>query len=433
MTDTSAGLIGLGVLLVLIFIGMPIGFAMALVGFAGFAFIAGMEGALSNLSAVPFGYVADYSFVVIPLFLLMGNLAANTGISRDIYTAAHSWVGQLRGGLAMSTVVASAGFAAVSGSSTATAAAMGKVSFPEMQRYNYDPKIAAGSIAAGGTMGILIPPSMGFILYAILTEESVGQLFMAGIIPGILEVVFYIITIYILCMSNPAIAPAGAKTSFKQKLISLKGVWSMLALFALVMGGIYAGFFTPSEAAAVGAFGALAISLVMRRFTFKIFINSLAETGQTTAMIFILIIGAMIFMRFLAVSNLPFVLSEFVANLNVPAYGVIAAVVVFYIFVGCFLDIFSSLVLTIPIIYATIMALGFDPIWFGVLFVRVAEIGLITPPIGLNCFVIAGVTNLPVGTVFRGIIPFFIADILHVTLLIAVPQLSLFLPRLMIQ
>jgi C4-dicarboxylate transporter DctM subunit len=433
MTDTSAGLIGLGVLLVLIFIGMPIGFAMALVGFAGFAFIAGMEGALSNLSAVPFGYVADYSFVVIPLFLLMGNLAANTGISRDIYTAAHSWVGQLRGGLAMSTVVASAGFAAVSGSSTATAAAMGKVSFPEMQRYNYDPKIAAGSIAAGGTMGILIPPSMGFILYAILTEESVGQLFMAGIIPGILEVVFYIITIYILCMSNPAIAPAGAKTSFKQKLISLKGVWSMLALFALVMGGIYAGFFTPSEAAAVGAFGALAISLVMSRFTPRIFINSLAETGQTTAMIFILIIGAMIFMRFLAVSNLPFVLSEFVANLNVPAYGVIAAVVVFYIFVGCFLDIFSSLVLTIPIIYATIMALGFDPIWFGVVFVRVAEIGLITPPIGLNCFVIAGVTNLPVGTVFRGIIPFFIADILHVTLLIAVPQLSLFLPRLMIQ
>jgi C4-dicarboxylate transporter DctM subunit len=433
MTDTSVGLIGLGVLLVLIFIGMPIGFAMALVGFAGFAFIAGMEGALSNLSAVPFGYVADYSFVVIPLFLLMGNLAANTGISRDIYTAAHSWVGHLRGGLAMSTVVASAGFAAVSGSSTATAAAMGKVSFPEMQRYNYDPKIAAGSIAAGGTMGILIPPSMGFILYAILTEESVGQLFMAGIIPGILEVVFYITTIYILCLSNPAMAPAGPKTSFKQKLISLKGVWSMLALFALVMGGIYAGFFTPSEAAAIGAFGALVISLVMRRFTLRIFISSLAETGQTTAMIFILIIGAMIFMRFLAVSNLPFVLSEFVANLNIPSYGVIAAVVVFYIFVGCFLDIFSSLVLTIPIIYATIMALGFDPIWFGVLFVRVAEIGLITPPIGLNCFVIAGVTKLPVGTVFRGIIPFFIADILHVTLLIAVPQLSLLLPRLMIK
>lgn len=433
MTDTSVGLIGLGVLLVLIFIGIPIGFAMALVGFVGFAFIAGMQGALSNLSAVPFGYVADYSFVVIPLFLLMGNLAANTGISRDIYTAAHSWVGHFRGGLAMSTVVASAGFAAVSGSSTATGAAMGKVAFPEMQRYNYDPKIAAGSIAAGGTMGILIPPSMGFILYAILTEQSVGQLFMAGIIPGILEVIFYIATIYILCLRNPAIAPSGPRTSFKQKLMSLKGIWSMLALFALVMGGIYTGLFTPSEAAAIGAFGALVISLVMGRFTPRIFVSSLAETGRTTAMIFILIIGAMIFMRFLAVSNLPFVLSEFVANLNIPAYGVIAVVVVFYIFVGCFLDIFSSLVLTIPIIYATIMALGFDPIWFGVIFVRVAEIGLITPPIGLNCFVIAGVTGLPVGTVFRGIIPFFIADILHVALLIALPQLSLFLPRLMIQ
>jgi len=433
MTDTMAGLVGLGVLLLLIFIGMPIGFAMALVGFVGFGYIAGMEGALSNLSAVPFGYVADYGFVVIPLFLLMGNLAANTGISKDIYSAAHTWVGQLKGGLAMATVVASAGFAAVSGSSTATGAAMGKVAYPEMQRYKYKPSMASGSIAAGGTMGILIPPSMGFILYAILTEESVGQLFMAGIIPGVLEAVFYIITIYILCMVNPAVAPAGPRTTFREKLVSLKGVWSMLALFVLVMGGIYGGLFTPSEAAAVGAFGALVISLAMRRFTTKIFTQSLAETGQTTAMIFILIIGSMIFMRFLAVSNLPFVLSEFVAGMDVPGYVVIIVVIVFYIFVGCFLDIFSSLVLTIPVIYPTIIALGFDPIWFGVIFVRVAEIGLITPPIGMNCFVIAGVTDLPLGTVFRGIVPFLIADICHVALLVTVPQVALFLPQVMIR
>jgi C4-dicarboxylate transporter DctM subunit len=340
MNDTTIGLLGIVALMVLIFLRMPIGFAMALVGFVGFAVVSGTPGALSNLSAVPFRYVADYTFVVIPMFLLMGNIAANTGISRDLYTAAHSWVGHMRGGLAMASVAAGAGFAAVSGSSTATAAAMGKVAFPEMQRYAYDPRLSTGCIAAGGTMGILIPPSMGFILYAVLTEESVGQLFMAGIIPGVLEAVFYMVTIYVLCLYNPRMGPAGPTTSLKEKLVSLKGIWSMLALFLLVMGGIYAGFFTPSEAAAIGAFGALVISLAMRRYSNKIYIESLAETGRTTAMIFMLVIGAIIFQRFLAVSNLPFVLSEAVAALSVPPVVVIMIVIVFYIIVGCFLDIF---------------------------------------------------------------------------------------------
>jgi tripartite ATP-independent transporter DctM subunit len=268
-------------------------------------------------------------------------------------------------------------------------------------------------------------------MYAILTEASVGQLFMAGIIPGILEVVFYVITIYLLCLRNPRMGPPGPKTSFKEKFVSLKNIWSMLLLFMLVMGGIYLGFFTPSEAAAVGASGALIISLAMKRLNFKNFIDSISETGLTTAMILILIIGSMIFARFLAVSKLPFVMADLVANLHVSAVLILASILVFYIFIGCFLEIFSAIVLTIPIIFPTIMALGFDPVWFGVLVVRVGEIGLITPPIGMNVFVIAGATGLPSGKVFRGIIPFFIADVLHVALLVAVPGISLFLVNTM--
>ncbi|MBN1191185.1 MAG: TRAP transporter large permease [Dehalococcoidales bacterium] len=431
MSEPVIGLIGIVVLLVLIFLRMPIGLAMALVGFGGFAIISGTSGAFSNLSSVSYRYVADYNFVVIPLFMLMGTIAANTGISRDIYRSAHSWVGQIRGGLAMSSVVAAGGFAAICGSSTATAVAMAKVAFPEMKRYNYDEGMAVGSLAAGGTLGILIPPSMGFIMYAILTEASVGQLFMAGIIPGVLEVVFYIFTIYFLCLRNPKMGPPGPRTSLREKIVSLKNIWSMLALFVLVMGGIYLGFFTPSEAAAVGASGALIISLVMRRMNTRIFVDSIAETGQTTAMVLILIIGSMIFARFLAVSKLPFVMADVVANLDLPAVLVLAGILVFYVIIGCFLEIFSSLVLTIPIIFPTITALGFDPVWFGVLVVRVAEIGLITPPIGMNAFVIAGATGVPTGRVFRGILPFVIADILHVALLVAVPAVSLFLVNTM--
>jgi tripartite ATP-independent transporter DctM subunit len=431
MSETTIGLIGIIILLVLIFLRMPIGLAMGLVGFTGFATLAGLQGALSNLSAVPYRYVADYTFVVIPLFLLMGSIAGNTGISRALYMATHRWVGQLRGGLAMATVVACAGFAAICGSSTATGAAMGKVALPEMQRFKYSPELSTGCIAAGGSMGILIPPSLGFILYAILTEESVGQLFIAGIIPGVLEAAFYIGTIYILCRIKPDLGPAGPKSSLKSKLISLKGVWSMLALFVLVIGGIYMGIFVPSEAAAIGSFGALVIGLATRNLKRENFFNSLEETGRSTAMIFLLVIGAMIFQRFLAVTNLPFLIAEFVAGLNTPAYFILGAIILFYIIIGCFLDVFSALVLTIPIIFPTIVALGFHPIWFGVIFVRVAEIGLITPPIGMNCFVIAGVTGVSLGTVFRGIAPFIVADILHVLLLVAVPGLSLYLPRMM--
>ena len=433
MNEVVVGFIGIFVLLVLIFLGMPIGFAMTLVGFLGFSSIVGLDGALSNLSSIPYQYVADYTFIVIPLFLLMGSISANTGISKDLYSAAHRWMGHLRGGLAMATVMAAAAFAAISGSSTATAAAMGNVAYPEMKRFRYDPRLATGCIAAGGTMGILIPPSLGFILYAILTEESIGQLFMAGIIPGILEALLYILTIYILCLLRPSLGPAGPKTDFKTKLVSLKNTWAMLVLFILVMGGIYLGIFTPTEAAAIGASGALVVSLIAGKVNRSSISNSLHETGRATAMIFLMVIGAFTFMRFLAVSNIPFVLADFVTNLNAPAYGVLAIIIIFYIFVGCFLDIPSTMVLTMPIVYPTIVALGFNPIWFGVLFVRVGEIGEITPPIGMNCYILSGVTGVPVGTVFRGIFPFFLADIVHVLLIVIFPAIALFLPRMMMR
>ncbi len=431
MSEPVIGLLGIFALLVLIFLRMPIGFAMALVGFGGFAWLGGMEGALNNLSSVPYRFVANYDFVVIPLFLLMGDIAANANISRDLYTAAHTWTGQMRGGLAISSVLGAAGFAAISGSSSATAAAMARVAYPEMQRRNYDDKMSLGCLAAGGTMGILIPPSMGLIMYAVLTEESVGKLFMAGVIPGITEALIYIVVIYVLCRIWPKLGPAGEKTNLLTKIKSLKNVWSMLLLFGLVMGGIYGGWFTPSEAAAIGATGALVIALVMRRMNGKIFIQSVAESGKTAGMIMIMIFGAQLFMRFLAISNLPFALAEMVTNLPISNIMVLIVILIFYIFIGCFLEIFSALVLTIPIIFPTIELMGFDPLWFGILVVRVAEVGLITPPIGMNVFIMAGATGVPAGKIFRGTIPFLIGDFIHIALIIAFPAIALFLPQIM--
>jgi len=431
MSGPMIGLIGIMVLIVLIFLKMPIGFSMLIVGFAGFAAITGPAGAFNNLSAIPFRNVTDYTFVVIPLFTLMGNIAGNTGISRDLYATAHRWVGHIRGGLAMASVLAAAMFAAITGSSTATATSVTKVAFPEMKRYKYDETMAAGCLSAGGTMGILIPPSMGFILYSVLTEESIGRLFMAGIIPGILEALFYIATIYFLCLRDISKGPPGPKTTFKEKIISLRGTWPMLVLFLLVMGGIYRGWFTPSEAAAIGASGALLISIIMRRINGKSFFESLSETASSTATIFIMIIGAMVFSRFIAVSLLPAALADFIAGLSVSKYFLLFLILVFYIFLGCFLDINASVVLTIPIIFPTIQALGFNAIWFGVLVVRVIEIGMITPPIGMNTFVVAEATGLPVSQVFKGIWPFFFADVVHVAMLVAFPVLSLFLVNMM--
>lgn len=431
MSPESIGFIGIIVLIVLIFMRIWIGATMAFIGFLGYGYLTGWKYAIVMAGTEPYSNIAFYPITVIPLFILMGAVVSNTGVAGDLYNTAYKWLGKLRGGLAMSTVWACAGFAAICGSSAATAATMGKVALPEMKKYNYDEKLATGCIAAGGTMGILIPPSMGFILYGILCEVSIGKLFMAGIIPGILEAVFYMITIFFLCRFNPQMGPPGPGTSAMEKIISLKNTWAMLCLFLLVMGGIYMGIFTPTEAGSIGAFGAIIISFVGRKLTWSNLRGSIVETAQTTAMIVFMIVGAFMFMRFLAISKLPFALGELVAGLPVSRMWILIAIIFMYIILGCFLDIYACIILTVPIIFPAILAMNFDVIWFGVILVRIMEIGLITPPFGLNIFILASVTDVPIGTMYRGIVPFVIADFAHVALLVAVPSLSLFLPQTM--
>jgi C4-dicarboxylate transporter DctM subunit len=308
---------------------------------------------------------------------------------------------------------------------------MGKIAYPEMKRLGYSSSLSVGSCAAGGTLGILIPPSMGFIIIGILTEVSIGKLFIAGIIPGILEVVFYGATIYIICKLNPTLAPAGPKTTLKYKVSSLKLTWPVVLLFILIIGGIYAGVFTPTEAGGIGAFGALVIGLAKRQLSRKGINDSLIETAENAAMIIILLIGAFVFNAFLAITRIPFVASEYIIALGLPKYIVLFIILIAYIILGMFFDIYAILILTIPILFPTIVALGFNPIWYGVIMVRVIEIGLITPPFGINLFGLAGIVDVPAGTMYRGIIPFVISDICHVALLIAIPSLSTFLPGLM--
>ncbi len=432
MTPLTIGAIGIGVLFILLFSRMPIGLVMGLVGFVGFAYLVDLESALGILRIVPYTTFADYGLSVIPLFILMGEFCYFAGLSKDVYDTVHSWLGHMRGGLAMATVGACAGFAAVSGSSLATAATMSAVALPEMKRYKYDDSLATGAVAAGGTIGVLIPPSVILILYGVITEQSIGKLFLAGFIPGVLEAVFYMVTIYILCKRNPLMGPPGPRTSMIQKIMSLKTTWVVLLLFILVIGGLYMGAFSPTEAAGVGAFGAFIFGLARRRLGWKAIKSSLTETGKNTAMIFIIIMGAMILGYFLAVSRLPFELASIIGGLEVNRYIILGLILVLYIFLGCLMDSMAMLLITVPIFFPLIMSLGFNPIWFGVVMVRVCEIGLITPPVGLNVFIISGVArDVPMYTIFRGILPFLVADVFHVALLVAVPQISLLLPSLM--
>jgi len=431
MSPEQAGILGIILLVGLMFLRMKLGTVMILIGFLGYAYLAGFDKALLMLGIEPHGQVAYYTLSALPLFVLMGTVVATAGISKDLYDAVSKWIGSIRGGLAMATVGACGLFAAVCGDSIATAVTMGKIAYPEMKRYKYDDKIAAASIVAGGTIGVLIPPSLSFILYGILTETSIGHLFIAGIIPGILEVIFYMATIYILCRINPKMGPPGPSYTLKEKIIGLNVVWPMLIIFLLIVVGIYGGIFTPTEAGAIGAFGAILVGLLLRRLRYKNLNETMLETASNTAMILYLLIGAFVFMRFIALSNLPVVISDYLVSLTMPTTLILMGILLVYILLGCFLDVLIVIILTVPIIFPTIISLGYDPIWWGVIMVRIMEVGMITPPFGINLFVLARTINAPLSTVYKGIFPFVLADALHISLLVAFPQLSLYLVNLM--
>ncbi len=432
MSPEMIGILGIMLLFVLLAIKMDIGIAMALVGFLGMCVISDVESALYILSITPLAESKSYTLSVIPLFILMGQFAFVSGISQDIYNTVYTWMGRFRGGLAMATIMACGGFAAVCGSSLATGATMGMVAIPEMDKYRYDQRLSTGCVAAGGTLGILIPPSIGFVIYGILTEESIGKLFMAGLLPGLLLASLFLITIYLQCRLRPDMGPCGPATTMKEKIHSLGGTWAMLLLFFIVMGGIYLGVFTPTEAAGIGAFGALVFTFLRKRLTWETFAKSLQETGMTTAMIFMIIIGANILSAFLGLTGLPMLLADTMALLPLPKYAILAAILLIFLALGCVMDCYAIMILVLPILFPVVQALEFDPIWFGVIMVIVLEAGLITPPIGLNVFVLKGAApDIPLSTVFRGIWPFLITMVLVIVLLTIFPQIALFIPHLM--
>jgi C4-dicarboxylate transporter DctM subunit len=432
MSPEIIGVIGLAVMLALMFARLWIGAAMALVGFVGYVIIRGWGPACGVISLIPFTTMATYMMTTVPLYIFMGVVLFQAEVGSDLYETAYSWVGQLRGGLASATVIACAAFAAITGVSAPALVTMGKVALPAMRERNYDDNLALGSIACGGGLAFLIPPSVVLIIYGILTETSISKLYMAGFMPGLLLACLFILTIFLIALCNPKAGPAGPKTSFKEKIKSLKLTWPTVLLFVVVLGGIYLGVFTPTEGGAVGAFGALVIVFAMGRFSYRKLRDSVLEAAQTTAMVMLLIIGAYILMKFLAVSQLTTAIGELVAGLAVSRMVIFAGVVVLYIILGMFLDIISAVILTTPVIFPLVVhTLGFNPIWFGAIVVILVEMGLVTPPVGMDAFMLAGAINVPVGKIFRSILPFLIAEVVCIVLLVLFPQIALWLPGTM--
>ncbi len=430
---TPIGLIGIGVLLLLMALRMPIGIAMLLVGIVGFAVLNGVPAALAALGSYPYQYAAVYDFAVIPLFVLMGNLGSVSGMARDLYAAAYSWIGHVRGGLAHATILACAGFAAVSGSSVASAVTMGKVCLPEMRRYDYSHRLSTGVIAAGGTLGILIPPSTAFVIYGLLTEQSIGKLLLAGILPGLLLTAIFMATVAIWMRFKPQYGPPGPRASWKERGNTLIGAGPMMFIVLVSIGGIYVGAFTPSEAAAVGAALAFGYALWQRSLGGGNLSKVLIETVNTTALVFLILIGALVFGPFLALSGLPEKIAQSLAGLDVPRVVILIMILAVYILLGTFLEGFSMLVLTLPIVFPIIKALGYDPIWFGVIMVIVLEMGLIDPPVGINVFIVKGlVPDVPMSEIFAGIVPFWFAMMVCIAILIVFPDIAMIIPNTMI-
>jgi C4-dicarboxylate transporter DctM subunit len=426
-------LVGITAFLVLIFllaITVPIGVAMMLCGVGGLAMIIGLVPSLSLFGTTVMQSVVTYDLSIIPLFILMGALASRSGLSQELYDAFNAWLGGFRGGLALATVGACGAFAAICGSSVATAATMSKVALPEMKKYRYSDSMATGSVAAGGIIGILIPPSVILVLYGLLTESSIGDLFIAGFLPGILTILVFMIVISIVTRLHPESGPAGEKSTWKQKLRATLKTWAITALFATVIGGIYFGVFTPTEAAGVGAFGALFIAFSRKRLNREMMKETLLETGQTSAMIFTILIGAITLNNLVIFSGLANALADFVSGLDMSPANVMLIILLMYLIMGCFLDALAMILLTVPIFYPIVLDLGYDPIWFGIIVVMVVELGLITPPIGMNVFVIKGMAqSVLLVSIYKGVLPFVIGQVVLIIAVFLIPEIALWLPE----
>jgi tripartite ATP-independent transporter DctM subunit len=428
------GLIGIAVLLGLMALRMPIGTAMLLTGIVGFGVLNGWTAALAALGSYPYNYAAVYDFAVIPLFVLMGNFGSASGMARDLYAAAYAWIGHWRGGLAHATILACAGFAAVSGSSVASAVTMGKVCLPEMRRYHYSHRLATGVIAAGGTLGILIPPSTAFVIYGLLTEQSIGRLLLAGILPGLLLTAIFMLTVAIWMRFRPNYGPPGPRVAWVERRKSLVQAGPMVTIVGVSIGGIYLGVFTPAEAAAIGSFLAFLYALWRRSLGGGNLSAILVETVNVTALVFLILIGALVFGPFLALSGLPEHIAQGLAGLDVPRVVILIIVLAVYVALGTFLEGFSMLVLTLPIVIPIMQTLGYDLIWFGVIMVIVLEMGLIDPPVGINVFIVKGlVPDVPMAEIFAGILPFWLAMTVCIAILIAFPEIALIIPNSMIK
>lgn len=433
MSQTMIGFAGIAALLLLFATRMPVAFAMGAVGFVGFSLLTSLPAGLNMLSRSMYDVFLSYDLTTIPLFILMGQLAFNAGISRRLFATAYRFFGHIRGGLAMATVSSCTAFGAVCGSSPATAATMATVAIPEMKRFGYSDRLAAGSVAAGGGLGMVMPPSVVLIIYGVLTQQSIGQLFVAGVIPAFLLTGLFIAAIAISCRRRPELGPPGERFGWPERLRSLTGLLDTVCVFVLVMVGLSRGWFTPTEAASVGALAVLALGVLQRQLSFASIVKSLEETLRTSCMILFLVAGAVVFGKFLAVTRIPFTTASFVGGLDVPPLLVMGLILIIYFIGGCFMDSLAMVMLTVPVFYPVVLNLGFDPIWFGIIIVLVTEMGVLTPPVGINVYVVYGVTtamkqNISLESIFRGIYPFLLATIAAVILLSFFPQIVTFLP-----
>jgi tripartite ATP-independent transporter DctM subunit len=426
------GIIGIVILLLVLFLlGMPVGFAMGVVGFCGFAYIVSLKAALSMVSIDIWTTFSKYGLTVIPLFILMGYLAFNSGIAEKLYNTAYKWVGHWRGGLAIATIAADELFAAICGSNTATAATMGAIALPQMKKYGYDTRLSSGTVVTGGTLGTVMPPSVLLIIIGLQTEQSIVKLFLGGILPAILLGILFVLTIIVLCRIHPEFGPAGPKTTFREKIRSLAGVLEALAIFVLVIGGLYLGIFTPTEAGAAGVFLTLLVTVPTGKLKWKGIIDSMRDTLKISCMALVLVTGALIFGRFLAVTRLPFIVADFAVSLPVSPYIILALILAIYLIGGCFVDALGFLVLTIPIFFPLGAALGFDPLWFSIIITMVTTLGAITPPVGVNIYVVKALApEIELGTIFKSASYFLAACIACIIILIIFPQIVLIIPNM---